>query len=66
MYNYSLFANGVVLHDDPDVPATAVTADPDTISVVAGEKLLCYYLTPVNSTAITAASSAVTKATVEG
>ena len=68
MYNYSLFANGVVIAiDDPDVPATAVTADPDTISVVAGQKATsAITLTPVNSTAtLSATSSATTYATVE-
>lgn len=68
MYNYSLFANGVVLAtDDPDVPATAVTADPDTITVTAGEKAVSHVtLTPINSTAVlSASSSATTYATVE-
>ena len=67
MYNYSLFANGVVIAiDDPDVPATAVTADPDTISVGRRSKATSAITTPVNSTAtLTAASSAESKATVE-
>lgn len=68
MYNYSLFANGVILaDDDPDVPATAVTADPDTITVTAGQKATsAVTLTPVNSTAtLSASSSATTYATVE-
>ena len=68
MYNFSLFANGVVIAiDDPDVPATAVEATPATLSVKAGEKaVISTALTPVNSTAvITAASSATTYATVE-
>lgn len=68
MYNYSLFANGVVIAiDDPDVPATAVTASPDTITVKAGEKAVSHVtLTPVNSTAtLSASSSATTYATVE-
>lgn len=67
MYNYSLFANGVVIATaDPDVPATKVEASPDTISVVAGQKATsAITLTPVNSTAtITAASNATTYATV--
>ena len=67
MYNYSLFANGVVIAiDDPDVPATAVTADPDTITVTAGKKAISHVtLTPVNSTAtLSASSSATTYATV--
>ena len=67
MYNYSLFANGVVIAiDDPDVPATAVTADPDTITVTAGENAVSHVtLTPVNSTAtLSASSSATTYATV--
>ena len=67
MYNYSLFANGVILcTSKPNVPATAVTADPDTITIKAGENAISVAtLTPVNSTAtITAASSATTYATV--
>ena len=68
MYNYSLFANGVVIAiDDPDVPATKVEADPDTITVTAGQKATsAITLTPVNSTAtLSASSSATTYATVE-
>lgn len=67
MYNYSLFANGVILATSmPSVPATAVTAAPKTVSIKAGEKaIVTSTLTPVNSTAtITAASSAEGKATV--
>lgn len=67
MYNYSLFANGVILATTvPDVPATAVVADPDTISIKAGEKAISTVtLTPINSTAtISAASSATSYATV--
>lgn len=67
MYNYSLFANGVILATSmPSVDATAVTASPKTVSIKAGEKaIVTSTLTPVNSTAtITAASSATTYATV--
>lgn len=67
MYNYSLFANGVILATSmPSVDATAVTAAPKTVSIKAGEKaIVTSTLTPVNSTAtITAASSATTYATV--
>ena len=67
MYNYSLFANGVILATSmPNVPATAVTAAPKTVSIKAGEKaIVTSTLTPVNSTAtITAASSAQSYATV--
>ena len=67
MYNYSLFANGVILATSmPSVPATAVTAAPKTVSIKAGEKaIVTSTLTPVNSTAtITAASSANLIATV--
>ena len=68
MYNYSLFANGVVIAiDDPVVDATAVEATPATLSVKAGEKAtVAVATTPVNSTAtLTATSSAESKATVE-
>lgn len=67
MYNYSLFANGVILATSmPSVPATAVTAAPKTVSIAEGAKaIVTSTLTPVNSTAtITAASSAEGKATV--
>lgn len=67
MYNYSLFANGVILATSmPSVKATAVTAAPKTVSIKAGEKaIVTSTLTPVNSTAtITAASSAESYATV--
>lgn len=67
MYQYSLFANGVILATEiPDVPATAVEATPDTITIKAGEKAFSTAVTtPVNSTAtITASSSATTYATV--
>ena len=66
-YNYSLFANGVIIATDmPDVDATAVEAKPDTISVAAGAKAKSYVtLTPITSTAtVTASSSATTYATV--
>lgn len=66
-YNYSLFANGVIIATAmPAVDATAVEAKPDTISVVAGSKVKSYVtLTPITSTAtVTAASSATTYATV--
>ena len=67
MYNYSLFANGVILATSmPSVKATAVTAAPKTVSIKAGEKaIVTSTLTPVTSTAtITAASSADSYATV--
>ena len=66
-YQYSLFANGVVLcTDDPVVDATAVTATPDTVSVVEGATAkVALALTPITSTAVvTASSSATGKATV--
>lgn len=66
-YNYSLFANGVIIATAmPNVDATAVEAKPDTISIKAGEKAKSYVtLTPITSTAtITASSSATTYATV--
>lgn len=66
-YNYSLFANGVVVCTTaPDVDATKVEADPDTISVKAGAKATsAITLTPITSTAtVTASSSATTYATV--
>lgn len=67
MYNYSLFANGVILATSmPSVPASGVTVAPKTVSVKVGEKaIVTSTLTPVNSTAtITAASSADGKASV--
>lgn len=66
-YNYSLFANGVIIATAmPNVDATAVEAKPDTISIKAGEKAKSYVtLTPITSTAtVTASSSATTYATV--
>lgn len=67
-YNYSLFANGVVICTTaPSVDATKVEADPDTISIKAGEKATsAITLTPITSTAtVTASSSATTYATVK-
>ena len=67
MYNYSLFANGVIIaNDDPVVDATAVTVDKATVSVAEGATATVNAtLTPFTSTAvITAASSAEGKATV--
>lgn len=68
MYNYSLFANGVILATAmPDVPASAVSADPATITLKAGEKAFATTtLTPVNSTAaLSVASSATAYATAK-
>lgn len=68
MYNYSLFADGVILATAvPDVPATKVEADPDTISIKAGEKAFsAITLTPINSTAtLSVASSATSYATAK-
>lgn len=65
-YNYSLFANGVVICTTaPSVDATKVEADPDTVSIKAGEKATsAIALTPITSTAtVTAASSATSYAT---
>ena len=61
------FANAVILATDlPTVPATAVVATPDTITLKAGEdKTATLALTPVNATStITAESSATSYATV--
>lgn len=66
-YQYSLFANGVVVCTQaPDVDVTSVTATPDTVSVVAGEKATVKVATePITSTAtITASSSETNYATV--
>ena len=66
-YQYSLFANGVVVCTQaPSVDATSVTATPDTVSVVAGEKATVKVATePITATAtITASSSATSYATV--
>ena len=67
MYNYSLFANGVIIaNDDPVVDATAVAVDKATVSVAEGATAtVTATLTPFTSTAvISAASSAEGKATV--
>lgn len=66
-YQYSLFANGIVICTTaPSVDATSVTATPDTVSVVAGEKATVKVATePITATAtITASSSATSYATV--
>lgn len=66
-YQYSLFANGVVVCTEaPSVDTTSVTATPDTVSVVAGEKATVAIATePITATAtITASSSATSYATV--
>ena len=66
-YQYSLFANGMVICTTaPSVDATSVTATPDTVSVVAGEKATVKVATePITATAtITASSSATSYATV--
>lgn len=66
-YNYSLFANGLIIaNDDPVVNATAVAVDKATVSVAEGSTAtVTATLTPFTSTAvITAASSAEGKATV--
>lgn len=68
MYNYSLFANGVIVATaGPNVPATKIEAAAATATVAEGEKVkVAYALTPVTSTTtVTAASSAEGKATVE-
>ena len=68
MYNYSLFANGVIIATEaPNVPATKIEAAAATASVAEGAKVqVAYTLTPVTSTTtVTAASSAEGKATVE-
>jgi hypothetical protein len=67
MYNYSLFANGVVLaDDDPVVDATSISVDKATISIAEGATADVIVTTvPFSSNAtITAASSAEGKATV--
>lgn len=68
MVNYSLFANAVCfVTEAPVVDATAITAEADTATVEAGEKVsVAFELTPANATTtVTAASSAEGKATVE-
>ena len=67
MYNYSLFANGVIIaNDDPVVDATAVTTSKTSVSVEEGaDVVLDVITTPFSSNAtITASSSAEGKATV--
>lgn len=66
-YNYSLFANGLIIaNDDPVVNATAVAVDKATVSVAETKTVdVTATLTPFTSTAvITASSSAEGKATV--
>ena len=66
-YQYSLFANGVVVCTQaPNVDVTSVKATPDTVSVVAGEKATVKIATePITTTAaITASSSETNYATV--
>lgn len=67
MYNYSLFANGVIIaNDDPTVDATAVTTSKTSVSVEEGANVVLDVITtPFSSNAtITASSSAEGKATV--
>ena len=67
MYNFSLFANGVVIaDDDPVVDATAIDVLPATLTVAEGATATATAtLTPYSSNAvITASSSAEGKATV--
>lgn len=66
MYNYSLFANGVVIAiDDPVVDATAITASKTSVSVEEGsDVVLDLVTTPFSANpTITASSSADAKAT---
>ena len=66
MYNYSLFANGVVIAtDDPVVDATAITTSKSTVSVAEGaDVVLDIETTPFSANpTITASSSAEGKAT---
>lgn len=66
-YQYSLFSNGMVICTQaPSVDASSVTATPDTVSVVAGEKATVAISTePITATAtITASSNATSYATV--
>lgn len=68
MFNYSLFANALVLATEaPTVDATAISVDEDEATVTAGEKVrVDYVVTPPNATTtVTATSSATGKATVE-
>lgn len=67
MYNYSLFANGVIIaNDDPVVDATAVTTSKTSVSVEEGaDVVLDIITTPFSANpTITASSSAEGKATV--
>ena len=67
MYNYSLFANGVVIAtDDPVVDATAITTSKATVSVAEGaDVVLDIETTPFSANpTITASSSAEAKVTV--
>ena len=66
MYNYSLFANGVVIAiDDPVVDATAITVSKSSVSVEEGsDVVLDLQTTPFSANpTITASSSAEGKAT---
>lgn len=68
MYNYSLFANGVVICTEaPNVPSTAIKFVETTPTVVAEEKILLHIeTTPFEaSDTITFSSGTVGKATVE-
>ena len=68
MCNFSLFANAIVFAtDDPEVDATAITAEADTATVKAGEKaVVAFELTPANATtSVTVASSETSYATAE-
>lgn len=58
-YNYSLFANAVVLStSDPVVPATKIEAAKDSVSVEAGKKVVVpFTITPAETTFTVAASS---------
>ena len=67
MFGYSLFSNGVILATAmPSIPATAVSFDDDSASVVAGQTIIAKLkTTPYNSTdTISFSSSATTYATV--
>ena len=66
MYNYSLFANGVVIAtDDPVVDATAITASKTSVTIEEGSSVvLDLETTPFSANpTITASSSAEGKAT---
>ena len=68
MYATSLFANAVVFATStPTVPATAITVESATATVVEGKKVTVpFTLTPFQATStVTAASSASSKATAE-